>query len=62
MSEDSAGKTYCTCTVIDLLFQADQAFYKGDPSLGLMDPRKNRKLNKKITAQCMQLFQSYNFK
>ena len=36
--------------MIDLLFQADQVF------------EKENKLNKRVAQQCIQLFQSYNFK
>ena len=41
---------FCTCTVIDLLFMADQAY------------EKESKLGKRVMNLCIQLFQSYNFK
>lgn len=44
------GSAYCTCTVIDLLYQCDLVY---DPS---------NKLNKRVTEQCIRLFQSYNYK
>ena len=50
LENPDAAPRYCTCTVVDLLFIADLQY----------DPLK--KLSKKITQQCIKLFQSYNFK
>lgn len=48
--DEQSGEKYCSCTVIDLLFQADQVY------------TESGKLCKRVTQQCIQLFQSYNFK